>query len=285
MKRIFLFLVIFTSIFSEGPPRERKIRRSDYFCQDYIEEEGRFGEMLQMGSRIYDLNGNPLEENRKYYGAIEEKIRYTFDERNRLTEVYILNEASGNRRREVYHYKGDRTTGKSIYRDGNLVDEEINVFNPDGNLARVENKRGEMVGYIYDEKGRMVMSTDGVVKNYYSYDGAGRMKRDRCEIDDKLVYKREYEYNSSGHVEKIVDYRPEGSKKPQCTTVTLYKYNERGDKTEERWRTEEEGIWYIKRLENKYNKNGDLVTVIEYETREDGIEKPIREFIYVHEYF
>lgn len=285
MKKIFLFIVIFTSIFSEGPPREKRIKKSDYFYQDYIEEEGKFGEMLQMGSRIYDLNGNPLEESRKYYGTIDEKIRYTFDEENKLSEIYILNEATGSKRREVYHYKGDKLSGKSIYRNGKLVDEEMNVFNPEGKLTRIDNKRGEMVGYIYDKEGRVVMATDGVVRNYYSYDEGGRVKRDRCEVDDKLIYKREYEYDSSGYMVKAVEYRPEGFRGPECTRVTLYKYNEIGDKTEERWRENEEEIWCIKRMENKYNENGDLVEVIEYETREDGIERPVREHTYVHEYY
>jgi len=285
MKKVFLFIMICISIFSEGLPRER-IKRSQYFYQEYIPEEARFGEMLERGSRIYDLDGNPLEENRMYYGTIDEKIKYTFDGENKLREIDICNEATGERRREVYHYTQDKISGKSIYRDEKLVDEEMNIFDSDGNLARVENKRGEKVGYIYDKKDRMVMKTDGVVRNYYSYDQSGRVKRDRCEVDDTVIYKREYEYDSAGYVVKIVEYKPEGFRgRPECTRVTLYKYNESGDKTEEKWKENEDEIWCTKRMENKYNDNGDLIEIREYETGEDGIERPVREHRYLHEYY
>ena len=66
---------------------------------------------------------------------------------------------------------------------------------------------------------------------------------------------------------------------------TVYKYNDRGDKVEERWREAHSSTWGIKRLEKKYNENGHLIEIKEFERKETGEETPRREHHYRYEYY
>lgn len=284
MKLIFLLMIFYIHIFCEATPKEKKIRKQEYYYQDYHSEEGKFGKKRRVETKIYDDKGNPVEERRMYFGDIDEVIKFTFDEDNRLKEMDLWNEMRSKNKKIIYHYKGNKIAEKSIYKGDELVDKEINIFDSEGNLMRVENRRGELIDYLYDEKGRIVMKNDGVVKNYYSYDDE-HLTKDVCEIDEIPVYCREFTYDSDGNIVKFIEKTPGGFKKGvETVKETVYNYNKKGDKVEERWRENTSPIWYIKRMENKYNENGDLIEVKEFEIRKTGEEFPSREHHYRYEY-
>lgn len=285
MKKMLIFIGSFICIFSTSPSEGRRIRESRYFYQDYIVEDEKFGEVTEKWSKSYDMSGNTKEETRMYYGTIGEKVKYTFDNKDKLVEVNVETDL-GEKKRIVYHYKRDKLVGKDTYKNGILVSEETNIYGDNGKLKYVENKRGTTTGYVYDENGMVIMKNDGVVTNYYSYDDNGNIKRDRCEIDGEIMYDRSYVYNEKGNITKMVEEIIEGGRNVKiCITETKYEYNSHGDKIEERWRETGTKNWNIRRLENKYNSHGDLVEVREYEVKAGEKEVPVREHHYEYEYY
>ena len=291
MKLVFLLMIVYTQIFCGGAGdrggqgRGRSIRKQEYYYKDFYPEEGRYGKQHHVGTKIYDEEGNAVEERRMYYGDIDEIIKFTFDEKNRVKVIDVWNEIRKERKRTVYHYQGDKVAEKSIYKGEQLVDKEVNIYDEDGNLMKVENKRGELTGYLYDKKGRVVMKSDELVKNYYTYDDNDNVVKEVCEIEDILIYCREYTYDEGGNVIKLVETTPKSYKEQeQIVKESFFKYNSKGDRVEEKWKENDSLIWCIKRLENTYNEDGDIVEVKEYETGESGKERPSREHYYRYEY-
>ena len=284
MKKKLIFIASFLCVFSISPSEGNRIRESRYSYQDYIVEDEKFGELREKWSRKYDSSGNTQEEKRMHNGSIGERVKYTFDNRQKLVEINVENDM-GEKKRVVYHYRREKLVGKDTYKNGALVAEESHTYDKNGKLKYVKNKRGATTGYIYDKNGMVIMKNDGVVTNYYAYDANGNIERDRCEIDGEVMYDRAYIYDSEGNIVKMVEELTEGTKEiERCIKETKYKYNARGDKIEERWRETGSKNWHIKRLENKYNTNGDLVEIKEYEVKVEE-EVPIRDHYYEYEYY
>lgn len=284
MKRIILMMVLHNMFISQGAMEEMRIKKPEHYYTNYHSDEESLAGVRQSEERSYG-GSKAVEERRLLNGEIDEIIKFTFDRSNRLVAIDVWNEMKDDNRREIYEYSGDKVVTKKVFEKGVLVDKEVNTYDTYDRLINTRNKKGIDVNYVYDKDGRVVMKTDDMVENIYSYDREGNLKKDVCQVDGVVIYSREYEYDSRGRVVMMTEYKPNGFQgRPACTRETYYEYNTKGDKVEERWRDNYEGDWKTKRIENIYNTYGDVVMVREYQKDKLGEETLIREHQYKYEY-
>ena len=187
----------------------------------------------------YDDNGNQIEVNRyKADGTLNVKVKCQFDDRGNKIEENTYNSDGSLSKKVISKYdtknniieedsedhSGDQSVTTVTFKydiKGNIIEKRIQFKNfanmRDGNIHRASTV--SLYTYKYNDKNKEIESN-----SYQSQD-----------VNDNFTSaapnKRISKYDISGKLVETKAYNPDGS----LTTTILYKYDEKGNKTEENY--------------------------------------------------
>ena len=137
---------------------------------------------------IKNLTVKGIDENDHEVEVENHTRKYEYDLRGNISK---FTDENGN----VTKYEYDETGNlkKNIYADGTVEERD---YDKNGNLVSLINRNGDEISYEYDANDRLKKITDGDKIIEYSYDFAGRIKKEKYP-EGKFV---SYNYDKSGNL-------------------------------------------------------------------------------------
>lgn len=280
MRKAFILLVITVILLPSSLPGQEKVKGGFRECRVYRYEYENNGQNLKskslMVKNIYDENGNKIE----WYsynsdGTIECNSTYKYDDTGNLIE-------------EIYNNIDENFNHKIIYKYGiNGKKQELEYFDLNGFLKSKEI-------YKYDKLGNMVESmhhnydtskeTEEFpwVKETFKYNKYNKLIEKNFHTTDKSLDRREiYKYDKNGiliellfynccyylHEKHLIFYEQNSTKSEELIIYGnkgtlkekfLYKYDDIGNKTVQRYFIEDNNI--------------DLINTVKYDVMDNTLE-------------
>ena len=203
----------------------------------------------------FGLNGNVKEMHIHYIRHQSYEKIYRFDENGNTIET-IKNKGGRTRQISKEEYKYDSL--KNIIKYSRYIDGEYKYSRE----------------YIYNEKGVMIESLDfdcqgkGRGKKKFKYDDNGKCIEKSCySRRNKLFWTDTIKYDNNGNKIEEVEYNTNEKFKPfgGFHHKTVYKYDERGNLTEETKYLPNGDFEY--KNTNKYDDNGNCIEETHYEPK------------------
>ena len=181
---------------------------------EYVNYKGDETKVMFKQNITYDNAKRKIREER-YNGSDYQIIKYSYDDKNRLTEIK-RSDVFGN----VEHHRIFKYTGNVC---------EISI------LDEKSNKIGNIINK-YDDRDNIIESneydTNGNIKEKYFFTFKENLVRDKTKyVLGNFIYKEEYKYDSKGNLVKILKKELDGD----FFVNNIYKYDQEGNLTEEEW--------------------------------------------------
>lgn len=181
---------------------------------EYVNYQGDETKVMFKQNITYDNSRRKIREER-YNGTDYQIIKYSYDDKSRLTEI---------KRTDVF---------------GNV--ENHRIFNYKGNICEVAilNEKSNNIGKIvnkYDNNDNIIESTEfdaeGEIKEKYIYTFKGNLVQDKTKyVLGNFIYKEEYKYDSNQNLIKILKEEP----KENIYVSNIYNYDVEGNLISEEW--------------------------------------------------
>jgi len=180
---------------------------------EYVNYKGDESKVMFMQTITYDNSGNKIREER-FNGLDYEIIKYTYDPKNKLTEI-VRSDVNGKvAHNRVFNYSGN-VCHIYIYNNGSEVGKITNTYDSNGNIT-------ETIEY----------DSGGNIKEKYIYVYNGKNLSEKTKyIGEKFTYHENYKYDNSGNLIEIQKEEPKGN----VFINNLYKYDSKGNLIEEEW--------------------------------------------------
>lgn len=221
--------------------KSETIYRFDHLPGEEIDLDQEFD--IKQSYHEFDEAGNLiLELAYTHDGEIVDKIEYRYDEAGRLVESLIYGEYDDIMERRV----AERD------KDGRTIRELIHYL--DGSADTRE--------YSYDDKGNLISmkATDDEdeleFSEKYYYEGDMVMKVERCDADDKVIFREEDEY-----IDGVIRTRKIWSSEDGDPYTLIHQFNAAGHREQElRYNSRDQ---LIERNIYEEDENGRVVRIIE----------------------
>ena len=235
-------------------------------------------------SRDYDTRGNNNFSTYSKNNAVYQKIKYSYDNKNRLAGVYDINISTGsltmkaqygydaNDNNNIIHY-GNGGATITTYNAANLVTRLYNsignkIYNDykytyklDGNVSsktELINGDNNATSYVYDTAGRLKSETVTGYDNFsidYTYDNAGNRTELNYTNEEyySTNYKENYTYDKNNRL--VSSVRSLGSK----TGYTDYTYDKNGNQIKvEKYTEDNADVFKLNILDSVTEKNNGV---------------------------
>lgn len=217
-------------------------------------------------TKVFDKNGNVIEEVYYQSGTIDQKLNYKYDNDENKVE-YINYKGSQNKllfkqsitydskKRKIredrfngtenmviiYNYDDkDRITDITKYNEFKEI-EQKRIFEYSGKICNVSiiNGYDEKIGKIinkYDDHNNIIETTEfdesGKVQEKYYFTFEDNLLKVKTKYAlGNFIYKEDYKYDSKGNLIEIVKEQPKGN----TVVSNIYRYDGNGNLLEEEW--------------------------------------------------
>ena len=221
--------------------------------------------------RYYDTRGNDREDNYYKNGTLYQKLKYVYDNKNRLDSAYIVDIETGTQNQKVKYYYDANDNVASAHYGNNTYQvyyyNAANLIHCMNMVDKSDNSKKENLVYKYRLDGNISGKTeeynDHTTITSYTYDSTGRLTKESVQSDNEN-FAIDYIYDNAGNRRTMTlsgyagDYtenysydknnRLVSSVKNYGTTsaYTDYTYDKNGNQTKiEKYTKNNEGIFKL----------------------------------------
>ncbi len=181
---------------------------------EYVNYKGDESKVMFKQNITYDNSKRKIREER-YNGTDYQIIKYSYDDKNRITEIKRSDVFGNIEHHRVFNYKGKIC-------EISIIDEQEN------NIGKIINK--------YDNNDNIIESTEydanGEIKEKYLYTFKNNLVQDKTKyVLENFRYREEYKYDQSRNLVKILKEEP----KENIYVSNIYNYDSNGNLISEEW--------------------------------------------------